>query len=85
MKKYIIKINSDSSIYINNRVEYEISDDVNSKIYYKLIDDICQQYNLPQFIREYIMNDPMFDIYDLVKYNKNVIIDENSMTLCVTL
>ena len=31
------------------------------------------------------MNDPMFDIYDLVKYNKNVIIDENSMTLCVTL
>ena len=85
MKKYIIKINSDSSIYINNRVEYEISDDVNSKIYYRLIDDICQQYNLPQFIREYIMNDPMFDIYDLVKYNKNVIIDENSMTLCVTL
>ena len=85
MKKYIIKINSDSSIYINNRVEYEISDDVNSKIYYRLIDDICQQYNLPQFIREYIMNDPMFDIYDLVKYNKNAIIDENSMTLCVTL
>ena len=85
MKKYIIKLNSDSSITINNKVEYEISDDINSKIYYKLIDDICNQYNLPSFIRECVMSNPMFDVYDLIKYNKNVIIDENSMTLCITL
>ena len=85
MKKYILKVKSNSDITINNKDICDINVQLNLNIYYKLIDDLCQQYNLPSFIKNIMQENFSFPIFDLVKYNKHVIIEENAMTLCITL